>query len=138
MRVGEPLDEAVETETAEVVGHPALGKLAGSEAQEWSEVLAQVAVGEPRGQETEDDQGREERLDTILLEAEGGGALAVDHDRLGNLSKGVRAEVAIMADPLDVQETSIGPEADLPQRGQVRQPLADPEVARVVDGGLGP
>ena len=90
-------------------------------------MLAQVAIGEPGGEETEDDQGREERLDPILLEAERGGSLAVDRDGLSNLRERRCAEVAIVADPLDVEQTSIGSEADLPERGQVRQPLADPE-----------
>jgi len=38
---------------------------------------------------------------------------------------------------LDVEQTSVGGEADLPQRGQVGQPSADGEVVGVVDGGLG-
>ena len=42
-------------------------------------------------------------------------------------------------DPLDVPETSVGLKADPPpQGGQVEQPLADAEVARVVDRRLGP
>src|SRR5262245_5018623 len=99
----QPLDQAVEAEPAEVVRHPARGELAGSEAQERSEMLAEVAVGDPSGQETEADQGRAERLDAILLEAEGGGPLTIDRDGLGDLSEGVQAELAIVADPLDVE-----------------------------------
>lgn len=38
-----------------------------------------------------------------------------------------------MADPLDVAQTSSGLKVDLPQRGEVRQPFADGEVAWVVD-----
>jgi len=38
---------------------------------------------------------------------------------------------------LDVQETSVGGEADLAQSGQVVQPFTDPEVAGVIDGHLG-
>ena len=45
--------------------------------------------------------------------------------------------MAIRAEGLDVQQTSIGGEADRPQGGQVVQPLADGEVAGVVDRGLG-
>src|SRR5262249_58941150 len=40
--------------------------------------------------------------------------------------------------PLDVRDTPVGLKANLPQSRQVTQPLADPEVARVVDRGLGP
>src|SRR6478609_2286938 len=43
-----------------------------------------------------------------------------------------------MAESLDVQQTSVGVEADLPQRGQIGQPFPDPEIAGVVDGGFGP
>ena len=63
--------------------------------------LAEVAVGEPRREEIADDQGREERLDAILLEAECGGPLAVNRDGLGDLGKGVRAELAIVAVALE-------------------------------------
>jgi len=42
-----------------------------------------------------------------------------------------------VADGLDVEETPVGVEADLPERGQVDQPLADLEVGGVVDGRLG-
>ena len=39
----------------------------------------------------------------------------------------------VVADALDVEEASVGGEADLPQRGQVRQPLPEAEV---VTGGI--
>ena len=42
-----------------------------------------------------------------------------------------------MAEALDVEQTSVGRKADLPQGGQILQPFADAEVAGVVDGGLG-
>ena len=45
---------------------------------------------------------------------------------------------AVMAEALDFEKTSVGLKADLPQCGQVTQPFADGEVARVVDRGLGP
>jgi hypothetical protein len=38
---------------------------------------------------------------------------------------------------LDAEEASVGLEADLPKRREVTEPLADREVAGVVDGGLG-
>lgn len=52
--------------------------------------------------------------------------------------QGVGSGGRVVAGSLDVQETPVGVEADLPQGGQVGQPFADPEVAGVVDGGLGP
>jgi len=64
------------------------------------------------------------------------GALTVDRHGLVDLTKRVFAHGAIVADRLDVQETSVGLEADLPQGGQIMQPFADVEVAGVVDGGF--
>jgi hypothetical protein len=54
----------VQAEASEVVGHPARGHGAGIEAQQGREVSAQVFVGEPVGQESEDDQDAQEGLDT--------------------------------------------------------------------------
>jgi len=107
------------------------------EAEERSEVLAQVAVGEPVGQETKHDERRQQRLDTGVGEAQSGGALTVDDDGRSDSSEGVFAAPGLVADSLDVQETSVGGEADLPQGGQVAQPFADPEVTGVVDGHFG-
>src|SRR5258708_2163611 len=53
------------------------------------------------------------------------------------LAKELLAECAVMADSLDVEQTSIGRKADLPQGGEVLQPLPQFKVAGVVDGGLG-
>lgn len=40
MRAGDALDELVQSEASEVVGHPAGGDVAGLEAQQSSEVFA--------------------------------------------------------------------------------------------------
>ena len=64
-------------------------------------------------------------------------ALAVHALRVLELLKHVLTDSAVVADGLDVEQTPVGLEADLPQRRQVVQPLADGEIAWVVDGGLG-
>jgi hypothetical protein len=64
--------------------------------------------------------------------------LPINLDRTIDPAKRVFSKGAILADSLDVQETSVGLKADPPQGGKIRQLLADVEVARVVDGGLGP
>ena len=99
---------------------------------------SQVSVGEPGGQEAKDDQDAEQRLDAWVAEAQRGCALVIDHDGLADLVEGLLADVAVRADSLDVEETSVGLEADLSQRGEVMEAFADPEVAGVVDRGLGP
>jgi hypothetical protein len=40
-------------------------------------------------------------------------------------------------EPFDLEQAAVGLKADLPQRGEIREPLADPDVPGVVDGGLG-
>ena len=63
--------------------------------------------------------------------------MTVDDVRLLKLLESVFADGAVVADALDVQETSVGLKADLSQDAQVVQPLADGEVVRIVDGGFG-
>jgi hypothetical protein len=59
-------------------------------------------------------------------------------DRVGDGVQGGGAGDRVVAESLDVQQTPVGGEADLPQRGQIGQPFPDRKVAGVVDGGLGP
>src|SRR5258707_12388551 len=75
-------------------------------------------------------------MDRQVRETQGAGALTVDHHRFIHPPESVFADRAVVAGALDVQQTSVGLEADLPQGGQILQPLADAEVTRVVDGGL--
>ena len=51
-----------------------------------------------------------------------------------DLFVGSLANEAVVSDSLDVEETSIGLKADLPQRGEVVQSFADSEVTGIVDG----
>jgi hypothetical protein len=51
--------------------------------------------------------------------------------------KALLADRAVVADPLDVEQTSVGSEADLPECGKVVKALADIEVPGVVNGRLG-
>ncbi|MFH0344233.1 MAG: hypothetical protein ACHBNF_19420 [Chromatiales bacterium] len=50
--------------------------------------------------------------------------------------EGVFAECAVVADPLDIQETSVGFEADLAQRWKVDEPPTDGETAQVLLGDI--
>lgn len=70
--------------------------------------------------------------------AEGGGSLAVDDGGGGDVVEDGVADGRVVADSLDVEETSVGAVADLPECGQVVEPFPDAEVAGVVDGRLGP
>jgi len=94
-------------------------------------------MGETLGQEAEHHQGGKEGLHPRVGEGQSGGSLSLHLDRAGDLAKLLFSHSAIMADSLDVQETSVGRKAHYPQGGQVVQPLADAKVPGVVDGGLG-
>ena len=136
MRVGNALDEAVQTQTSEVVSHAPLGEFGWRDTQQVSQRLAQVFVGKTLRQQGKQHDDAEQRLYARVIEAQGRGSLAGNGDGLYDLLKSVFAERAIMADALDVQKASVGVEADLPQGGEVVQPFADGEVAGVVDRGL--
>ena len=58
-------------------------------------------------------------------------------ERRGDGGEGVGAGDRVVAESLDAQQASVGGVADLPQCGQIGQPFPDPEIAGVVDGGLG-
>ena len=58
-------------------------------------------------------------------------------DRAGDGGEGAGPVDRVVAESLGVQETPVGLEADVCQGGQIMQPLADAEVAGLVEGGLG-
>ena len=79
----------------------------------------QIAIGEPVRQETIEDQDAQERLSPWVSEGQGGDALVADQLGTGHLPEGVLTEEAIVAELLDVEQTSIGLKADRPQRRQI-------------------
>ena len=87
-----------------------------SRGAQWSR---RVAVGETPRQETEHQQRAEQRLHRHVGEPQAAGPLPIDLDRFIDTAERVFADGTVLADPLDVQETSVGLEADLPQGGQV-------------------
>src|SRR3954451_11739705 len=61
----------------------------------------------------------------------------VGDDRVVHGGEGFGGADRVVAESLDVEQTPVGGEGDLPQGGQGGQSLADGEVAGVVDRGLG-
>lgn len=116
----------MQAQPAQLIADTALAELIGIESQQRREMATQVASGEAGRLKAEDDQRREECLGPLIGEAQCRGALAVDLTGLGKAGEGRLTEGRIVADSLDVEQTSIGLSADLPQGGQVDQPLADP------------
>ena len=138
MGPGDPLDQAVQAAAAAGDTSSGPGSCRRGFPQQGSPMVPQIAVGKTPRQQTEHQQRAEQRLHGHVGEAQTAGPLPIDLDRFIDPMERVFADGTVLADPLDVQETSVGLEADPPQGGQVRQPLADAEVARVVDRRLGP
>ena len=133
---GHPLDEAVETQAPQIVGHLPGAKVVGIEAQQLRNERPECPVPEPLGQQSEETQRLQESHHPGVAEAKGGSPLAENDVGPTQRLEGRAPEDAILAQLLDVQETSIGPETNLPKGRQISKPFADPEVARLVDGGL--
>ena len=103
-------------------------------AQQWRQECEHFVVCEPSRLETEDDQHGEKRLHAPVAKAQRGSTLAIDLDRLHHLIKGILTDEAIVGDLLDIQQTSIGSKADLPQSGQIlrRFPMEKSRVSLMV------
>ena len=129
------LDESVQAQSSQVVGHTA-GR--GGGAGEGVDTGGQLRAGEPMRLQNETHDGREQGLRVRVGVAQGTGALAVLHDRPVHLLERAFAEMTVVADALDVQQTPVGLEADPPQLRQVFQRATDVEVPGVVDRRLRP
>ena len=136
--LGYPFDETVKAKAPEIVCHPALGDLAGVDAKHLSQGFAEIFVGETVDLEGKPAKDAEQRLGTRVIEPESGDSLSTYVEGLNDLIECILADCTVVADSLDIEKTSVGLEANLPQCGQVVQSLADLEVPSVVDGRLSP
>ena len=116
--VRDALDETVEAEPPQVIGHPSRGQGARGETEQRREVCSQVLVGKAVGQEAKDHEDAEQGLDTGITKAQGRTTPAIVEHRCTHLGKGVFSDVAVRARFLDVQETanSRGPRNGLVSR----------------------
>ena len=73
-----------------------------------------------------------------VAEAQRRSALALDLTRSLQVLEGVVPQRAVVRDLLDLEQPPVGGKADAALLGQVLQQPSHAEVARVVDGGLGP
>ena len=113
--------------------------LMAGQAAEFGGELAQVAVGEAARQQPEDQQRGQQRVAAGLGQGQARDAVsAAGEHGAGDGGDGFGSGDRVVAESFEAQQAPAGGEADLPQGGQVGQPFADPEVAGVVDGGLGP
>jgi hypothetical protein len=121
MAVRNALDDAVQSKAAKVVSHSSDGVVGWIEAQQLRKQYAHFLIGEPTQLETEYDQDGEQGLHARITEPQSRSSLTVDFGRTDYSMECVFANRAIVRNFLDVEKTSIGLKADLPQRGQVLQ-----------------
>ena len=76
----DPLDEVVQAQTSEVVGHGSGGVGVGRSTLELRDVIAELAMSKARGREREETERVHERMDARIAEAQAGGPLVLDED----------------------------------------------------------
>ena len=97
-----------------------------------------MALRANRSRRVSHEQGLQQGVHPGVAEAQSGDAgTGVGDDRRGEIGERLGAADRVVAEALDAEQAPVGGEADLPQRGQVGQPFRQPEVAGVVDRGLG-
>src|SRR5580704_17490095 len=121
MAFRDALDQAVQTEASQVVGHSPHGVLGWVQAQQLSQQGSHFLIGKTPELETEQDQQAEQCLHVRIAEPQSRGPLTCDFDGADYLFKCVFANRTIVGYSLDVQETSVGSKADPPQFRQVLQ-----------------
>src|SRR5215831_16121260 len=100
-------------------------------------MLADVFVGKRALDEEKQQQDVEERLNARIGKTQRRRALIVYDDRFLHVLERCFADEAVVADALDVEQTSAGRKADLAQFFKILDAPADGEVAGVVDRGFG-
>src|SRR3954462_9078205 len=130
-------DDAVKAQAAEMVRHPASRVGDRIDTQHLRQQYTHFCIGKSLKLETEDSQHGQKRLHALIAKAECGGTLAIHFDRPYNLIKSILSDGTVVRDLLDVEQTSMGSKADLPQSGQVLPAFAEGEITRVVDGRFG-
>jgi hypothetical protein len=114
------LDEAMQAQASKVIGHLPGSQMVWGDAQEGRKQRPEIMAGESlRREKAKDNQCTQQSLHPCVCEAQRRHPLSGEDLRLVELLKSVLPQKAILAERLDVQKTSVGLEADLPQSGQV-------------------
>ncbi len=100
-------------------------------------MLTELSLTEAFGLQTEENQGLQKRQHAPVPEAQWGGSLSIANDGGLQLLETLLPEGTVVSDLLQLEQATIGREADRLQLRQILQAASDIEVARVVDGGLG-
>ena len=95
-------------------------------------MLTQMAVSEYALDKNEQQQHMQQPLHPRVSKAQRRRALRIDNDRPLQVLEQCFADEAVVADALDVKQTSVGRKADLAQFGKVFDASADAKVTRIV------
>ena len=110
-------DDTVETQPSQVIGHPSRRVLLRGVAHKLSDVRPQVGIAESLWQKREQTQCLKQGHHAFIPKTQGTSPLPIDELWLIDLFKGLIAQLAVLADLFDVEESSVGVKADLPQGG---------------------
>jgi len=135
MGAGDPMEEPLESEAAEIVGH--LGRGIGMPEQS-RDLGTQLAVANAAGEMSEGGERLKDRHDAGVTEAEGRDALPGGDRGLLELIERRLSEDAVLTESFDFQEFPIDRVPELVEIGEIGDRLADGEILGVVEGGLGP
>ena len=138
VRAGHALDQVMQAEAAQIVGHRAARVGGEVAAEQGGDVGAEVTVAEAGREVGEAAECLKQRQDAWVAELEGRDTLAILLARGLELSEGVLTQRAGVTDALDGEHLLVDPGARGSQLRQGLQRLAGLEVGRVVDGSLGP
>lgn len=137
MGCGDTLDETMHSQAAQIIGDASGGILARLVPEQWSKALPQVLMSKRAADVEEQEQDVEQGLDAAVGETQGCGALAVHGDGSLHVLECSFSDKAVVADALDVEQTSIGCEAYGAKLFEIFEASADFEVAGIVDGRFG-
>jgi hypothetical protein len=124
----------VQTQPTQIISDPSRGELARLYSQQWSKMLADVVVTECALDGKEQEQNLQKGLNAWIGEAQRRCTLVADNRWLLHVLERGFTDEAIVADALDVEQTSVGRKADLAQLGKIFHASADTKVTRIVDG----
>src|SRR6266545_3055011 len=132
------VNEALETETTQIIGHPASGVASGTRVVKSPGALTERSVRAAIRRRQEVAEGCQNGHDARLAEAETGHALSiVGHRRQHDGLEGADADDAVLAGALEGDEAPVDVAHDGAQVREVGQRLADAEVIGVVNHRLG-
>jgi len=130
--VVQAFDQAMETQSAQLVSDCALGDRLWIAAGQSGKMVPQIGCAEAVCDVAEQDERMQERMQPRIGKAQAGGALAACRDWTVDGLEGVFGEHAIVAQTFDFEEPAIGRKADLAQLGQIVQAFADAEVVALM------